>query len=503
MLVNCRLFPSWYRHYYLTGKTTADFLLMKKILAYFLQHYKDEPFAVKIKTRVLIKSNITCVAVLLPIICMHILSGAHLFLISTDLLFICLMLGPFFLVRKRNFEAAANLVIAGVAFVIIMQNPFTDILFDTPHHYNRCLETAVLFMAAIVLVGLFAYQSYQLTMLVSIAMAATLVHYLIIIERFYGGEHTAASVTFIITYLFIMFLAGLLSKFMLGMYKKIITIAEKESHKVKLANQNLELKVAERTRELEVQNEELKKVNSELDRFVYSVSHDLRAPLLSTLGLIDISRQEKDEQEKYKYLELMHKSIRKLDNFIVDIINLSKNARLELHSEQIDFNKLIQSVLDEHSFIDPSRSIEFRKEIHQAGGFCTDSKRLLIILNNLVSNAIRYSRLEKPFVKIQVRADAKEAVIEVTDNGIGIAQVHQEKIFNMFYRASQNKSGSGLGLYIVRETVQKLKGTVQVQSQVDKGSTFLLHLPSLTEAVTPEKENFDVADQKISEQFNV
>lgn len=284
---------------------------------------------------------------------------------------------------------------------------------------------------------------------------------------------------------------------MLGMYNKIIYIAEKESYKVKLANQTLELKVAERTQELEVQNEELKKVNSELDRFVYSVSHDLRAPLLSTLGLIEISRNEKDEQEKYRYLELMHKSIRKLDNFIIDIINLSKNARLDLHHDLIDFDKLIQSVLEEHSYIEQSKSIEFRKDIQQIGYFYTDSKRLLIILNNLISNAIRYSNSEMPFVQITVQADLEKATIKISDNGIGIGPEHLEKIFQMFYRASQSKSGSGLGLYIVKETVQKLKGTVQVQSQVNEGSTFIVELPSL-KAYKPEQTSYTLADQQIN-----
>jgi signal transduction histidine kinase len=452
---------------------------MKRIIAYLIENYENESVAVVKKTRVLIKSNITCVAILLPIIVMHILSGGHALLITTDLLFISLMLGPLFLIRKRRFEAAANLVIFGVSCVIILQNPVTDLIFDGPHHFNRSLETAILFLAAIALVALFAYQSYQLVLLVSIAMASTFLHYLIIIHRFYQGQHSPASITFIVTYLFIMFLTGVLSRFMLSMYNDIISIAENESLKVKLYNQNLELKVAERTSELEVQNEELKKVNNELDRFVYSVSHDLRAPLLSTLGLIDISRYEPDEQEKSRYLELMYKSIRKLDNFIIDIINLSKNARLELQSEPIEFDKLVNTVLEEHSFIENFKSIEFTTQIQQEGSFYTDSKRLTIILNNLISNAIRYSRTKQPFVSIQVHTDEERAFIEILDNGIGIAQEHIDKIFNMFYRASQSKSGSGLGLYIVKETVQKLKGTIQVESNVEEGTKFMIFIPSI------------------------
>jgi signal transduction histidine kinase len=460
---------------------------MKKIIAYFLKHYEEEPIAVVKKTRVLIKSNITCVAVLLPIILMHLLSGGHALLISTDLMFICLMLGPLFLIRGRKFEAAANLVIIGVASVIILQNPVTDLVFDTSHHYNRCLETAVLFMAAIVLVALFAYKSYQIVLLVGSGMAATLSHYLIIIHRFYQGQHTVGSVTFIVTYLFIMFLSGLLSRFMLKMYHDIIALAEQESQKVKLYNQNLEVKVAERTRELEWQNKELKKVNSELDRFVYSVSHDLRAPLLSTLGLIDISRKEQNEQERYRYLELMNKSIRKLDNFIIDIINLSKNARLDVQSEPVVFDTLIHMVLEEHFFMENSRKIQFVKNIHQASKFYTDSKRLTIVLNNLISNAIRYSSSLQPYVQISIEANEENAIIEISDNGVGIAGEHIDKIFNMFYRASQSKSGSGLGLYIVKETIQKLKGSVEVYSQLDKGSTFIIRIPSLEKAQIPQQ----------------
>jgi signal transduction histidine kinase len=469
---------------------------MKKIFAYFLQNYEDEPVAVVKKTRVLIKSNITCVAVLLPIIVMHVLSGGHALLITTDLLFISLMIGPLFLIRRRKFEAAANLVILGVSLVIILQNPVTDIVFDTAHHYNRTLETAVLFMAAIALVALFAYKNYQIAILLIVALLSTFSHYVIIIHRFYQGQHSAASITFIVTYLFIIVLTGVLSRFMLGMYNDIISIAEKESQKVKLYNQNLESKVIERTKELEIQNEELTKVNNELDRFVYSVSHDLRAPLLSTLGLIDISRFETNEQEKARYLELMYKSIRKLDNFIIDIINLSKNARLDLQVEPVEFDKLINTILEEHSFIENFKTIEFIIEVKQAGNFFTDSKRLTIVLNNLISNAIRYSRMQQPFVKIQVQADGDRAIIEISDNGIGIAQEHIDKIFNMFYRASQTKAGSGLGLYIVKETIQKLKGTIQVQSKIEHGSSFVIQIPAINQVALQENKKL-ISSEKL------
>jgi signal transduction histidine kinase len=192
----------------------------------------------------------------------------------------------------------------------------------------------------------------------------------------------------------------------------------------------------------------------------------------------------------------MYKSIRKLDNFIIDIINLSKNARLDLQVEPVEFDKLINTILEEHSFIENFKTIEFIIEVKQAGNFFTDSKRLTIVLNNLISNAIRYSRMQQPFVKIQVQADGDRAIIEISDNGIGIAQEHIDKIFNMFYRASQTKAGSGLGLYIVKETIQKLKGTIQVQSKIEHGSSFVIQIPAINQVALQENKKL-ISSEKL------
>jgi signal transduction histidine kinase len=276
-----------------------------------------------------------------------------------------------------------------------------------------------------------------------------------------------------------MLLTGILAKFILDMYNNIIGIAERESRKVKLTNLNLEMKVAARTRELEVQNDELKKLNIELDSFVYSVSHDLRAPLLSALGLINISKLETDETQRSYYLDLINKSLIKLDVFIQDIINLSRNARLEVQQEEIYFTQLIKSILEEHAFMENADKIEFITHISQSNPFCSDIKRLRIVLNNIVSNAIRYSNLyqQAPFVKIHVDVQPDKAIIEISDNGQGIAQEHIDKVFDMFYRASSKNVGSGLGLYIVRETIKKLNGTIKLTSEIEKRTSFLIEIP--------------------------
>ncbi|QHT70978.1 HAMP domain-containing histidine kinase [Rhodocytophaga rosea] len=455
---------------------------MKKVFDYFLEHYQNESLSVYKKTRVLIKASITSVLVLLPIILMHCFSHGPALLIGSDILFIGLMLFPLFLIRQKKFEAAANIIMLGVSLSIILQNPFNDLTSNVVHPYNRCLETAILFIASIVLVALFAYKKYQLVMLVSTGIVATVSHYFILIHRHYQSQHSQQSIIFIVTFVFIMFLAGLLSRFMMNMYSDLIWIVEKEAQKVKLYNQNLEQKVAERTRELKIQNEELKKVNSELDRFVYSVSHDLRAPLLSTQGLINILQMETDESKKGQYLALMNKSIQKLDGFIQEIIHLSRNTRLEIQKDYIDFQKLVQNVLQEHAYMDNAGKIEYITQVNQPTAFVSDYKRLEVVLNNVVSNAIRYANMyhSDPFVKIVVDVKPDKALIEVTDNGQGIGREHISKVFDMFYRATANKAGSGLGLYIVKETIQKLNGSIDLTSEPGCGTSFYIQVPSVS-----------------------
>jgi signal transduction histidine kinase len=235
-----------------------------------------------------------------------------------------------------------------------------------------------------------------------------------------------------------------------------------------------------RLRILENRNQELKKLNSELDKFVYSASHDLRAPLSSILGLVNVARQEPD-QNKVFYLNLIEKSIHKLDQFIRDIIDFSRNARLDLVKEEINFELLIRDILEEMKYMDEKNRILRTIQVIGQGPYFSDSRRLVIILNNLVSNAIKYHNplADNPYIEIRVELDSHQARINVNDNGHGIAQEHLSNIFKMFYRATEASKGSGLGLYIVHETVEKLSGKVSVSSTLGVGSTFEVTLPSL------------------------
>lgn len=234
---------------------------------------------------------------------------------------------------------------------------------------------------------------------------------------------------------------------------------------------------------LKEQNEELTKINSELDRFVYSASHDLRAPLMSIKGLLNMIRLDDDADNVKRYHELIGKSIDKLDSFISDIINYSRNARMDLIAESIDFTTMLQESIQSLRFMDGADRVHSIKHIHAPTPFYSDPGRIQMIFNNIISNAVRYRDSTKPdcYLKISIDVNIERAVLVFEDNGVGIAEEYRDKIFKMFFRASSESKGSGLGLYIVKGAVEKLKGTVQVESNVGIGTTFKIELPNLAE----------------------
>ena len=227
-------------------------------------------------------------------------------------------------------------------------------------------------------------------------------------------------------------------------------------------------------------NELLKKTNAELDRFVYSASHDLRSPLRSLLGLVQLMEIEK-EQDILPHLERMRKSIYKLDHFIEDIIDYSRNSRLEVVSEFIHFDELIEESFQHFRYLPYADKIEKRIQVQTPVPFYGDKKRIQIIFNNLISNAINYYNPyeQNPFIKIEVVTTPERSNFMVHDNGLGIDDEHIEKIFDMFYRGTSNSTGSGLGLYIVKETLEKMGGKIRVTSKKNKGSVFAIEIPNL------------------------
>ncbi len=234
---------------------------------------------------------------------------------------------------------------------------------------------------------------------------------------------------------------------------------------------------------LKQQNIELVKTNTELDRFVYSVSHDLRSPLTSILGLLSFIEEESQESDTLEHAKMIRSSINRLDGFIKNILSYSQNNRAELQIEKIPLQETINEVVDLLRNSNEAKGIHFEIDINEKEAFYSDERSLVTILENLVSNAIKFQNksLSEQHIKISATVDRENLELQIADNGIGIAPAFHNKIFEMFYRLSGSVDGSGIGLYIVKESVEKLQGSIQVYSEEGKGTMFEIKLKNLKE----------------------
>ncbi len=221
------------------------------------------------------------------------------------------------------------------------------------------------------------------------------------------------------------------------------------------------------------------KTKAELEFLIYSISHDLRSPILSVKGLMMLIRDfEKLNPEQQSYLVLAEGSVERLDQTIFDMLDFADNARFDLKSESFDIREMVQEIFDDLKFL-AKVPIDFQIEIEGSDEVYADRKRVKTIIKNLVSNAVKYCRKDASdtFVKFSLRQDKNKIEFEISDNGMGIPSEQQEKIFEMFYRYATDISGSGLGLFIVKEVLGKIGGTIELESQENKGSVFNISIP--------------------------
>lgn len=263
---------------------------------------------------------------------------------------------------------------------------------------------------------------------------------------------------------------------------------ENSSHIFTYKNRRFSLTVArditerkQSERLMKQKNEELIRANQELDNFVYRVSHDLRAPITSSMGLAELLQRETSLENVKTFSKLQAQSLKKLDNFINEILHYSRNSRLKIEPVEISALKLIESVVSPFIIMEEYKQVKFDYIIEGGSRFYTDKQRLEVVLNNLVSNAFKYRNPHHPrqFIRVSIYIKPKLVTIKVTDNGIGIKPEYHQQIFDMFFRATDNNSGSGLGLYIVKESLKKLKGRIDLKTEYGKGSEFIIDIPNL------------------------
>lgn len=211
--------------------------------------------------------------------------------------------------------------------------------------------------------------------------------------------------------------------------------------------------------------DELSQRQNELDQLIYRMSHDLRTPVTSILGVCHVMKLEGLPTPFYFHLDHIHRKGIEMDNILKSLSSFSLVAFEPIHTEEIVGRKFLTDVLDslknEKGFTD----VNFSLSCNGPNNFQSDKTKLFWLFRNIVKNALDFRCIDKAvYVALRLDVSHNQITFECVDNGIGIESGVQPKIFNMFYRGSDRSVGSGLGLYIVKQIINKLKGSITVKS---------------------------------------
>jgi two-component system sensor histidine kinase/response regulator len=236
-----------------------------------------------------------------------------------------------------------------------------------------------------------------------------------------------------------------------------------------------------RTRkELDVKTIELQKAYDELDQFVYSASHDLRSPLTTLKGIMNVAKMEGEKQGEY--MDMIEQVVDKMDQYVLNIINYYRGNRLEIVEESVNLSELFEDLIQEIKFHPDAKDVKFEFDLQTDKEIVSDKLKLHLIFRNLIQNAVKYQRLDEVNKSIQIRSYYKDGktCFEIVDNGSGIEESMRIKLFDMFKRSHHPKSGMGLGLFIVHQCVNKLGGEIYYETTIGEGTSFYVYLPTLS-----------------------
>jgi PAS domain S-box-containing protein len=244
-----------------------------------------------------------------------------------------------------------------------------------------------------------------------------------------------------------------------------------------LIHQNNQLAMQEE--ELKVTLEELSERNFELDQLMYKTSHDLRSPLSSIMGLVNLARIDQAGDHQVSYLNKIEDRIKKLDEFIRSMLNYARVNRVDLSYESVDLRDVIRGCLKELEYLENFHDVKTIIEANDNNStVITDPLRINIIFSNIISNAYKYTNPEKEsFLKIEIDVKPELTMVTFSDNGIGIKSEYIDKICNMFFRATERSQGSGLGMYIVQQALERLQGSLKIESEYGNGTKIVIGLP--------------------------
>lgn len=238
-------------------------------------------------------------------------------------------------------------------------------------------------------------------------------------------------------------------------------------------------------------NEELIRIDRMKSLFLSMAAHDLRTPLSAIHGyseMLLLGIFEPGSEKSLEYINVIHQQSARLNQLIDDIVELDliEQGRLALSPAPCDLHALIQETITAFKFHLERRKIAIQYHLSpEPITILADSEKMLRVFYNLIGNAIKYIAGEGQII-LTTQKQADTVIIEIEDNGPGMSEAQQKKLFTLYYRTKEAEEssvkGSGLGLFIVRTMVEAHKGQISVESQLDKGSKFIIQLPAVSSA---------------------
>lgn len=234
-------------------------------------------------------------------------------------------------------------------------------------------------------------------------------------------------------------------------------------------------------RELKEKSIKLKKLHSEMNQFVYSLSHELRGPLMSISGISKLAKLEISDPNALEYFEMIDTATGKLDDFIYKMLDFYRSTKIDHKVTEIQFQDIINQQMEAYREKFDLRHFKIEIQVNQQAPFFSDEAKIRVILNNLFSNAVQFQKGQggQKWISLTVDVLEEDAVIVLEDNGIGIEERFREEVFNLFTRATQENVGTGLGLYMVKESVEQMGGKIHLDSEINEGTTITVTLPTL------------------------
>ncbi|AMQ56388.1 hybrid sensor histidine kinase/response regulator [Algoriphagus sanaruensis] len=234
-------------------------------------------------------------------------------------------------------------------------------------------------------------------------------------------------------------------------------------------------------RELKEKNQKLQKLHSEMNQFVYSLSHELRGPLMSISGVSKLAKMEVSDPSVIEFFEMIDTATGKLDDFIYKMLDFYRSTKIDHKVSEINFKEILDQQMAAYKEKFNLSDFKIEVEVRQENFFFSDDAKIRVILNNLFSNAVQFQKNQptEKRISLTVNVTDDQAVMVIEDNGIGIDEKHQNEVFNLFARATQKNVGTGLGLYMVKEAVEQMGGKIHLESRLHEGTTISVILPSM------------------------